>query len=92
MKRMEYWNDGVMGRKPTLQYSKPLPAYCFHSKNSRRTPSGPSKKQTLRPSGSTRSSRIFKPADLIFADFTIEIVRVDGNVLQPVKLSSISAP
>src|SRR4029453_3939334 len=62
----EYWNDGVMGRKPTLQYPKPLPSYCFHTKNSRRTPSGPSKKQTLRPSGSTRSSRIFKPADLIF--------------------------
>ncbi len=58
--------DGVMERSPIHQSLQRLPSYCFHSKNSSRTPSGPSKKQTLRPSGSTRSSRIFKPADLIF--------------------------
>src|SRR4030095_29058 len=55
------------GNGTFLQYTiTPTPSsYCFHSKNSSRTPSGPSKKQTLRPSGSTRSSRIFKPAVLI---------------------------
>ena len=92
MKRMEYWNDGVMGRKPTLQYSiTPL----------LQTPSGlllPLQKLQPDPFGSFKKANpptvgehaLFEnlqTGGFNLRDFAIEIVRVDGNVLQPVKLS-----
>src|SRR5258708_15382812 len=89
---MEYWNDGVMGRKPTLQYSitpllqtssglllplQKLQPHAFRSFEKANPP----------PVGEHALFENFQTGRFNLRDFAVKIVGIDGDVLQPVKLT-----
>src|SRR5258708_10294828 len=89
---LELWNDGVMVRKPPLQYSITpllqtssgllLPLQKFQP-----DPFGSFKKTNPPTVGQHALFENLQTGGFNLGDFAIEIVGVDGNVLQPVKLT-----